>query len=545
MIRSTFYGFGIAMSGLNVAQKALDLTGNNMVNLNTPGYTRQRLDLYSIPSANYADRYASTNPKGIGQGVDVTRVSQIRDPFLDNRFRREASTVGELDAYMSSISEISRIFDETQNLALKATLSDFYTQLQVYSGSPSSIEIESTVRAAAESVLRMFNQYGKDLANVRQEQEYLLNDITIPKINTILENIALLNKNIRECEIYGNPALELKDQRNLLIDELSTYMKIDVSYEKDEKFPAVDILRITMLGNDGLNRDQRMLVHGKEYATFDAYKDGNGVMHIVSDKALDPNVPVDPSDPNDPGTPISLKFTAGALKGVLNMLNSNGEFDNPPNTTRGIGFYEKILDTIVKDFAETLNEANKVKNPLFDPDFDPPDKEFIDRPLFEASDGSGVINAENIVLASGWVRGDYGLTYTRFEAPGGGTIDVSGGTDNILNLISLLDKKFNFTTGGLNGGGNHLYTGSFQEVFSNIGNIAAIDAKSKSSALDSSIAVITGIEDMRNSVSSVSMDEEGINLLRYQKSYAAAARVITTLDEALDVLINRMGVVGR
>ncbi|MCL1983141.1 MAG: flagellar basal body protein, partial [Clostridiales bacterium] len=92
MLRSTFYGFNIAFSGLMTAQKALDLTGNNISNVDTPGYTRQRLDLNSIPSANYQDRYAPYNNVAIGRGVNVTRVAQLRDPFLDARFRREAAS---------------------------------------------------------------------------------------------------------------------------------------------------------------------------------------------------------------------------------------------------------------------------------------------------------------------------------------------------------------------------------------------------------------------------------------------------------------------
>jgi flagellar hook-associated protein 1 FlgK len=124
--------------------------------------------------------------------------------------------------------------------------------------------------------------------------------------------------------------------------------------------------------------------------------------------------------------------------------------------------------------------------------------------------------------------------------------DHSGDTSNLLYMVSLLNNKFGFTTEGIDDpAGIKLYTGTFEEMFKNIGLVAAQDVRSRDVALQANVTVIAGIEDMRNSLSTVSMDEEGVNLLRFQKSYAANARVMTTLDEALDILINRLGIVGR
>jgi len=709
MIRSTFYGFNIGLSGLMTAQKALDLTGNNFANINTMGYTRQRLDLNSIPSSNFHDRYAPANNVAIGGGVNVTKVAQLRDPFLDRRFRNEAAAIGQMDAHLSVMSEISRIFDEVQfEEGLYKALSDFMTQMQRYSTQTGEVTLDATVATAANSVLAMFQMYAVQIKNVRDYQMNLLNGHggSVPEVNKMLQNIALLNKNIRECEIYGNPALELKDQRNLLLDQLSAYMQIEVSYYLDPdpnlKKMGIEVMRLEFITDNmtGLGINDRVLVDGVNFTQLKVGTAPDGNMYIYKETPLinsitkraninitdpssfasavplyyglnpisagnidpsefaglsalgiDPdafgniyhddggtmrqlfigppgthafsvllndgttaylhygpgtaaniagidsrngmqifNVPADPSDPEAGRAHTeNIAFFTGALRGALDMLNSKGAFDDPPNTLNGIGYYEMVLDQIVKDFAETLNKANEALSPVWvsywndffknsgwdgvgsmDPMrfYDPthPEGPFMNtasppaaivpvappaladqfeaRPLFEPVDPALPISAKNIKIAEGWKNGTYTLTTSKVLLPG----NTAGDTSNLEYMISLFEKSFNFTTQGIGSTdptANALFSGNFMQMFKLVGLNAANDASATQKKLAANANVIMGIEDLRNSLSSVSMDEEGINLLRFQKSYAAAARVITTLDEALEVLINRTGIVGR
>jgi len=110
MLRSTFYSFTTALRGLNTAQKQLDVTGQNISNVSTTGYTRQRADTYASSAAGYGDKYASiVNSSLVGQGSVVSGISQIRDPFLDVRFRRESSAVGEQDSKANCMEGIESI----------------------------------------------------------------------------------------------------------------------------------------------------------------------------------------------------------------------------------------------------------------------------------------------------------------------------------------------------------------------------------------------------------------------------------------------------
>ena len=528
MIRSTFYGFGTALSALNASQKALDVTGNNIANLNTTGYTRQRLDLHSIPSTRGQDRYVSKSGNSTaGQGVNMTGISQVRDPFLDIRFRREAASVGESDAVLSVLTDISEIFDEVQNEKLNQAIMDFRSQLQIYSGRTNESEIDGVVRAAAESLTRMMNQYARQLDTVRQQQEYDLENSAIPAVNSILEKISVLNQGIKECEIMGNAALEMKDERNNLIDELSTYINIEVTSEPDVLFPSVSNLKISFVSDPqagDIDPEGRVLVDGKNFATLKVEKDANtGEWQYFSDRNGD--------------APIS--FAEGSLKGIQDMLNSDGEFEGAAGkTVRGIGYFEKMLDRVAADFAQIFNDANSTDD--------------ADLPLFAASDGGDTITAGNITISEGWKSGTYGLTANKDDIPVGGGQDTSGAGNNILHMIALLDKKMEFTTTGIATedtpaapGSVSLMTGTFEEFFTSIGNTAALETNSQSSVLSSHTTVLSGIEDLRDGISAVSLDEEGVNLIRYQKSYAAAARFMTTLDEALNILISQLGVVGR
>ena len=96
MIRSTFGGFSLALSGLNASQKSLDVTGQNITNMNTTGYTRQRLDLYSIGGTGVGP-YSFISETKVGQGTMMQSVSQLRDPYLDYQFRTQLAKVGTQD----------------------------------------------------------------------------------------------------------------------------------------------------------------------------------------------------------------------------------------------------------------------------------------------------------------------------------------------------------------------------------------------------------------------------------------------------------------
>ena len=201
------------------------------------------------------------------------------------------------------------------------------------------------------------------------------------------------------------------------------------------------------------------------------------------------------------------------------MMNLKGEFDG--SSIRGIGYYEESLNLFAKQVADTFNELNNI-------DKANPNK----YDLFGTNDGEE-ITAKNIKISEGWIKGTIKIN----PAKDGST---TGKNDNILAMIDSLKSKKEYKANGAT-----IFNGTFQEYFTNIGSVLGLDIKSTDSLLDNYTTVATDIANMRDNISRVSLDEEGMNILHYQKSYNAAARLMTALDEAISTIISNMGVVGR
>ncbi|KXL52078.1 flagellar hook-associated protein 1 [Anaerotignum neopropionicum] len=522
-MRSTFAGFTTAQLALRASQYGLDVTGQNISNVNTNGYTRQVVDQISLNLQN-AGRYATV--ANVGYGTLVTGVSQVRDPYLDIRFRNEVAKVGEADVKLAGLQEIESILDEIAKDGIQTQLSDLNTMLQKLSSNVSSKEYENMVKSSAESLTKYLNQCAKQLETIRSNHEYNLTEVEVPEINNILENIAELNKSIKNGQINGTPALELLDQRNVLIDQLASYMKINVTYvpTKISDSLTIDELKIDLVGeNNTIN-----LLNHLDHVNLEI-PSGTTQLNIV-DKDGNPV-----KDANDVviGEDIFSELSTGSLKGNLEFLNSSGEFDGANNSFRGIGYYQQMLDLMATKLATTFNDINNTG-------LDPADL----HDMFASSDG-GTITAKTICIASGWENSDYGLTAS---VTPDGSAPASGANDNILKMINALQANQSFVDEGTlpdDSDDITMFTGTFHEFISNLNTTLGIDIKSTKSSLNNYVSVANEITDAKSAISSVSLDEEGMNLIRYQQSYAAAARLMTTLDEAVDTLINKMGIVGR
>lgn len=514
MMRSTFAGFTTATLAMSASHRALEVTGQNIANINTPGYTRQRLDVQSLYLRG-GEFYNSHPNARIGFGVEITGVSQLRDPFLDIQYRDQMAKLGTTDAQVSGYEKLANILDETNRDGIKNALIDLNSQLQKLAQNPNSKEYDSMVRSSSQILLNLFHQNATDLQEVRTDLTNEFRDTTVKDLNKILENIAELNESIKNSQILGNPALELKDERNELIDELSSYLPITTKY-RDHDLGAgftVEELDIYFTDTEG---NKFKLISDNLVGSFSSETDEQPARLFLTD--------VYGEGPKE----VTDTLGDGVLKGTLDILNKSGAFDNPPSNVRGIGYYEKSLDALVQEFAAVLNGINTTDNNAL-------------KELFVPIDGHPV-TASNIKIADGWANGEYGITTSKVMVPNGEGENNTGATadENVLKMIKALDSDQQFSYNGVD-----FYKGNFYNCFVNMENILNIDLKAGNNTLDNKITVINQTADLKDSISGVSLDEEGINLLHYQQSYSAAARLMTTLDEALDKLINGTGVVGR
>ena len=563
---STFGCFSTARLGIYAAQKGLDVTGNNITNINTPGYTRQRLDQVSLVTTA-SDKYFSQYNTRVGQGVLTTGVSQIRDPGLDLLYRSAQAHVGSYGQMLSGLDDIASILDEVGKgdgeqddgviLNQMNDLRDLISQA-ITSGMDGGTD--RLIYASAKALCRLFNKAANDLTELKGTYEsYLERDVS--RVNTILTSIQELNVSIRNADIRGDEALELRDERNRLLDELSSYVKIDVKYSDENVGAGLVVEKLTVSLATG---DKNTLVDG-EYASQLSLgtvpmpnPDYDGVN--VTDQFLDPNgnPTNDPAlaaqilDDTYPVTVTGLKDLDGVLKpgaadapledndlygsiqSLREILTEKGEYStqNDVNTVdpdaaikRGIPYYQMALDSLAKEFAEQMNALNTPgagvsgEGALFS--------------MGSNNNDTTNITASNISVSQAWGEGN--VTMIASQDPNAS----SGDTSNLAAFLNLFTKKQAFDPKDVAGADavGAIYNGSFEDMLLRIQSTLAEDQMTTGDVYNNYTLTSNEIYTDRDSVSGVDLNDEATNLMVYQKAYAAACRLMTTLNTALDSLL--------
>ncbi|MCI9578361.1 MAG: hypothetical protein HFF98_05895 [Oscillibacter sp.] len=349
----TFGSFTQARLAIYAAQTGITVTGNNISNINTPGYTRQRLNQVSL-YASGADRYYAAGDVRTGQGALVKSLSQIRDPYLDIRYRTLSAQTGYADGRLGVLNQIQQILDEVGagdeskgegghgvlSLELEK-LGEAFKNLVDQTGHQ---EYDNTVRQIAQNLLTKLNSYANKLEELRNNTIKELEQ-NVAEVNDCLTTIRSLNEEIRKSEIHGDPALELRDERNLAIDKLSDMIDIKVIYTEEEIAAGLKVEKLNIyLDNanpDGsVKTDESLLVSG-----------------VYSAQLRLDQVPVKREiDPNDPTT---LPFWDDVnQKAVATEAEATTGPDGKPMANAG---YLPYLTAEGKPTA-VLSEAKKVND---------------------------------------------------------------------------------------------------------------------------------------------------------------------------------------
>lgn len=411
----TFGSFTQARLAIYAAHKGLSVTGNNIANVNTTGYTRQRLEQSSF-GASGADRYYSSFDSRVGNGVLCTGLTQLRDPYLDIRYRGEMANVGSMDAKLGGLENIQAVLDEVGKGddafgIIEAQLSDMVAKLRQLSDQTGHSLYDIQVRASADTLTKQLNAYASRLQEVyKNNMASYQQDVS--KVNGILTNIRDLNATIRKNEIHGDNSLELRDERNLLIDQLSQYMKVDVTYTTEDigggQWVEKLVIKLGDANPDGKagGTDTTTLidgVYGAQLSTTQLltmnpaadlnqpngptnqwYLDAKGNATEKEEDAAkydDPNLGLtvsaltdrkgavmkDKDGKESKAVDLADNDLYGALQSQRELLTRSGEFstqediDRDPNAAsqRGIPYYQKSLDLLARQFAQTLNDANQ------------------------------------------------------------------------------------------------------------------------------------------------------------------------------------------
>ena len=544
MVRATFSGFNTALSALQANQKRLDITGQNLSNMNTAGYTRQQLEASSLNYTNPVSHYSNGNETAVGFGVSMDRVSQIRDPYLDIQYRSQSADCSYTNRLQTALNSLSKVLDETTISGIRQAFDDIQSTLTSMQD-PAKVSdpiYESELRTKMQSVCNLFNQASRQITQAEQNEFQRLTGEgsseqgDVQKINDILRQIGDLNVQIKRNQVAGHPSLELQDERNLLLDELSGYIPVETRYYKDGavigKKDWPDDLEVSMNYIDAQGKSQKLiLVNGsdlgadgltKNYGQLSMLKGDHQTAASVSDPA---NISIKfekaPSyqgngqaATNDVYAELKgIRFEGGSLQASLDMLQKTGTGNVINGSTavddvRGYQYYSEKLDQLALTFAESMNKINNGNK-------NPKDQNLLSNSTDDSTTG---ITAGNIGISKGWTSGTIHIS-----------TDGTNRTDTILDMIAAMKdtKKLNGKT--------------FADYMNNLSTQLASDSSSNQTALKTGTTVLNSIQDSRDSLSGVSLDEEATNMMAYVSAYNAASRLMTALDEVLNTLISNTG----
>jgi flagellar hook-associated protein 1 FlgK len=304
-------GLEIGKRALLAQQLALNITGNNIANVNTPGYTRQQAIL--------ANSVPQTMPFGnVGTGVDISEIRRIRSELLDQQLRTETQELGKWNFLKQTWGQVESVFGEPSDTGLSTILDQFWNSWEELSENPSSEAARMEVREQANQLAETFHHFSSQLTDMRSAIDEDITGLT-QEINSAAVQIANLNESISSAELGGNQANDLRDRRDYLIDQLSQYADVGVVEQSDG---TATVYLGSMALVDGITcRELQSTIES----------DGDSIIHTLRFK----------------GSAYELRNIGGQLEG---MIKSRDEV---------IGGKLADLDLLARELAKTVNETHR------------------------------------------------------------------------------------------------------------------------------------------------------------------------------------------
>jgi flagellar hook-associated protein 1 len=565
---SIFSSLQLGVKSFEANKLAIDITGHNIANVNTPGYSKQEVVLSaSQPMQTFAGL--------VGNGVEINSIKQIRNEFLEKDIQQQLTKYGYSLSEKSAFEQVESVLNNDSDTSLSIYITNFFNNFEDLSLSPENDPTRESLLYSAKDLAERIKGIRSELNDQRTTMNLAVKD-SIDEINTRLKEIADLNLKIIEAKPTGN-ANDYIDQRTSLLQELS--QKVDVSY-----FIESNGSMTIMLGGgiSLLTRGSYNSLEGVQNADnngfYDVYVNEPGIKENVTDKinSGELGASLDVRDNKLPGYIDDIDQFAKTMITEINKVHSDGfgltnftvlsgtysvqdpdiALNDPSNYQDGRLLIEpqagsfnvtvvdpsgnKVITTIDVDPSESLNDliakVNAISNISATLDVNNSIEITSDtgyefalskdssnvlaslglNTFFDGSDGSNI--SINEVITN---------DISKIAAS---TTGVAGDGDNALELASMRNTKLFQNS-----------TSTFTDYYSVLVSTAGSDSSVAKTGLKASESSLEVARNMRDSVSGVSTDEELSNLLMYQRSYDASAKFISVINEMIDVLINQIG----
>jgi flagellar hook-associated protein 1 len=556
MAGSIFSVLNTAKLGLQTNQTAIEVAGHNIANVQTEGFSRQEVTLE-------ANRPRRVGLAFLGTGVRATSVIRSFDQFLFNQILGESGTFGNFDIRNTYFQRLETIINESSGVSLNNAMSEFFTAFDDLASNPTNLAARSAVLSAGGSLATAFNQLGSSLLQQRMNLDGAVT-AEVTEINSMLDGIAELNRSIIKIENGNTTANDLRDQRDLLIKQLSEKIDIQLIDTNDNS------TTLALAGGTPLVVGTTVF-----QLSTTANPDNRGFRDILVDDGTGGTVNV------------TAQVQGGELRGLLDMrdIETQGLIDQLDRLAaglmgqvngvhlQGLGldgssgnlFFETLTPTVITGSQNLGTGVVTATNAS-------PSTVTVDKFQIRFT-GAGTFDLFN--LTTNQVTGSFafaagvplnianGLAVTITGAPvAGDTVDISISEDAAMNMalsstvlnntdkiaaglsgtgdgqnaldISNLQNSLIFSSGAYTPG---MGTATFDDFYNSLVSGLGAGSRSSETILKQQEGVMLQLNSQRESISGVSLDEEMINLIKFQQAYAASARMVTVVEEMFDVLI--------
>jgi flagellar hook-associated protein 1 FlgK len=590
--------FNVAGSALSVQKYGIEVTSNNIANVNTPGYTRQSPMLQPAPTEKIGNLI-------LGRGVSFEGVAGVNDPFIETRLRDQGSKTSFFASQQDYISQIDQIFNTGSDADVSSLMSEFWNSWHDLASTPAGTTERRVLAEKSGQLAQGFNRLTVQMDGLVQDIDNRL-DAGAKDVNLITTELAELNQQIMALETGGKTAHALRDQRNMKLNELAEFMNIS-SFELDNGTVTVmtangiDLVRENK-SFDLSMKDDRLLLEGSEDQQWNITSQVTGG-RIGGWLDMRNNV--------IPGFLTDLDETANALIWQVNQQHSQGvglekfttvtgdyAFDPPAVadldtklTASGLAFEDRIEigtdpsnptgvtvwvygadgqpvdsdDTtpdVIDGFRINITEDMMLQDLLDNFDLNSPDPDPVsymqaeitvdNRFQIKTAEGYSFAfsnDTSHVLAALGintFFKGDAADTMAVADHVKNGGPYIAAGTigdqgahalgDN-RNAIAVADLQYSPMTIGSAQGNTGKLTTTTENYFHTLLGGIGITGSGIAMEKQNTEAIHAQLTKIRESVSGVSLDEEMVSLMTFQAAYSAAAKLITTADEMLDTLL--------
>ncbi len=579
MIKSSFFEYNVAKSALFTAQGNLQVTSHNISNAATRGYSRQA----AVVNTN---RAMAGNGTGMyGTGSSISTVIRYRSAFLDQKYWSQNAVYSQYNTKKTNCEAIENIFTKIDSDGVNNILLNAMTELQNVFSDLSTNANDYTFRNNVLSSAESLSQYLQQAGDALTQQQQLYNEeitISVTQMNSIANQISEINKQILQFEYRGDTANDLRDSREKLVDELSKYINVDV-VENDTTYTIfVDgnqlvsggiVSEIELRDRDDQTPPVKLNPNDAP-GMYDIYINGSK-MKMYSDslegslKAL-----IDLRDGNN-ARGLTLPQATNA-QGIVHGENEYGEDYYRTTSFKGIPHYIDRLNELVRTYARAINDGENYNGDpidsvtghingfdlegntgrLFFSTFDDEGNEITnvnqeiilyDSTGAQIKNTDGTIPKYNDLEALGTTLG-IDLKAQLYSNSDWQNITVSSEIKADPGLIAT-SSTFNagesgnvssMGFGGLMDDPSLFASGKMSDFIIGITSEISVSSKQSTKFTENYSDIVAVAENQRISFSGVDLNEESVNMIKYQQMYQAASKLISIIDSIYDTTINRM-----